>query len=223
MPESRLDREFYDQPTKVLAKRLLGKTLARSIGGTVLRGIIVEVEAYLSSKDPASHSFAGMGRKNRCMFGFSGSLYVYPIHSRHCCNVVTEGEGRGAAVLIRALEPIAEQERMWLHRFEEHRAESVVCRKEALKLTQGPGRLCEAMKIDREQDGTDLVEGNEVWIEEAYPMVRAQKWKRRSSPRIGISKAQSLPLRHFIDGNQFVSGLARDHSAGRNWTFSYDV
>lgn len=243
----RLDASFYDQSTRSLAKALLGKSLVRLVdspGGCTqhvhtqlahtqrLSGIVVEVEAYLSSGDPASHSDRGQGNSNASMFGNPGTLYVYPIHSRHCLNVVAESVGRGAAVLVRALEPTAGVKFMAQSRgldalslsdpdaeqFGKNSSSSVSCR-DAVRLTTGPGRLCQALQVDRTLDGVDLLADQRIWLEEGVTLDLDASIRSRSTPRIGISKAKERRLRWFLDGNRFVSGCARDHSAGRTWTF----
>lgn len=199
----RLASDFYQRPTIAVAENLLVKLLVRQLeDGTRLSGLIVEVEAYLSDGDPASHSFRGLGRKNATMFQSAGTLYVYPIHAKFCMNVVTEPEGIGAAVLIRAIEPVDGIDRM--------RA----LRGNSLSLTTGPARLCQAMAVDRAFDGENLVDSQRIWIEETSPEKHAP-WVSRTSSRIGISQGQEKQLRWFVDGNRFVSGCARDHSNGR--------
>jgi DNA-3-methyladenine glycosylase len=198
----RLDRAFYSQPTLRLAKNLLGKHLVHETSAGRLSGWIVEVEAYLWRRDPACHAARGMTNKNRSMFDQPGTLYVYCIHSCWCMNVVSEIEGRGAAVLIRALEPIEGLEHMHGQRRVENRVE----------LTNGPGKLCQAMGIDRQQNGLDLVDHDSLWIEQpsAAPSFRVSR-----SPRIGIREGTELLYRYFVDGNRFVSGRAAYHSLPR--------
>lgn len=216
----RLESTFFQQSTQRVARELLGKTLVRRLhSGILLRAIVVEVEAYLSRNDPASHSHHGIGKKNATMFGPPGALYVYPIHTRHCMNVVTESEGRGAAVLLRAAEPISGIQEMWRGRFDEMRQEIDISFRDLTKLTQGPGRLCEALDIDRNQDGLDLFQSNEIWIEHPIESVEQRDWKIQASTRIGISQARDKHLRWFIDGNFFVSGRASQHTTGRHWCF----
>jgi DNA-3-methyladenine glycosylase len=203
----RLPSAFYQRPTITVAHDLLAKLLVRQLSdGTRLAGLIVEVEAYLSADDPASHSFRGPGRKNASMFLPAGTLYVYPIHAKFCMNVVTEREGVGAAVLIRALEPVEGIETMRMHRGN------------ASSLATGPARLCQALAIDRSFDGEDLRESQRVWIE-GCEIGKNNQWRSRVSSRIGISQAQEMQLRWFVDGNRFVSGCARDHSNGRRQSF----
>ncbi len=112
----RLSHEFYQHTTEIVAQSLLGKVLVRADGADRTSGIIVEVEAYLAAGDEASHSFRGKGKKNASMFRRAGILYVYPIHAKHCLNVVTETEGIGAAVLIRAVQPLEGIETMQTRR-----------------------------------------------------------------------------------------------------------
>lgn len=214
-PHQRLIHDFYSQDTTEVARNLLGKVLVRQLnGGETLAGIVVEVEAYLPFDDPASHSFRGLGRKNASMFESAGTLYVYPIHAKYCMNVVTEARGEGAAVLIRAVEPMVGLSTMRALRGLGNLTEPLT------RLSTGPARLCQAMAVDRALDGIDLVTSLEVWFESEPSIVAAQPWTVRMSPRIGISQAVDKPLRWFIDGHRFVSGCARDHSRRRDWTFA---
>ncbi|MFK7738135.1 MAG: DNA-3-methyladenine glycosylase [Pirellulaceae bacterium] len=219
MDPIRLNANWYQGGTVRVAQGLLGKTLARRLSsGEVLRGTIVEVEAYLAQGDSASHSSRGKTPGNATMFATPGTLYVYPIHSRHCLNVVTELEGRGAAVLIRAVEPESGITAMWNQRHSTE-APQPMTKRDLQTLTQGPGRLCEAFQVDRGIDGDFLPGSQRIWIEQATALLRTHKFATRKSPRIGISTAQERLLRFFADGNHFVSGLARNHSRGRTWSF----
>jgi DNA-3-methyladenine glycosylase len=172
------------------------------------------------------------------MFARSGTLYVYPIHSRHCMNVVSEPAGKGAAVLLRAAEPLSGWKAMWKNRFADKPSSDLVDGSAtpqtlgneiepppmhlARQLSQGPGRLCECMDVDRRFDGIDLQTSNQVWFETPHETVEQARWQIKSSPRIGISKAQRLQLRWFIDGHRFVSGRAKEHSAGKHWSFVHE-
>jgi DNA-3-methyladenine glycosylase len=197
----RLKADFFDASTLTIAKRLLGKKLVRQLPEGIVAGWIVETEAYLWRGDPACHASRGITASNQAMFGPPGSLYVYPIHAKFCLNVVTERAGRGAAVLIRAIEPtdglgILSQYRQGV---------------EPTQRTNGPGKLCLAMSIDRRHNGIDLNENSEIWIESPEVPFRP-RWKIKTSGRIGISAGQDKPWRFFIDGNRFVSGRASDHT-----------
>ncbi len=130
------------------------------------------------------------------MFDHAGTLYVYPIHAKYCLNAVTEQKGKGSAVLIRAIEPVWGIERMIARRGLTDRR----------RLTRGPAMLCQALDVDRGLDGADLVGGSEITITGGQSSP-----EMTSSCRIGISRAQDLPLRFFIDGNWFVSGRSSDH------------
>src|SRR5215813_1421650 len=133
---NKLPRSFYDRDTVQVAKELLGKQLVRVSDGLVKVGRIVEVEAYLGPHDLAAHSSKGLTARTRVMFGPPGHAYVYLIYGMyHCMNIVTEEEGHGSAVLLRAIEPVKNVEGR----------------------TQGPGLLCQSMQIDRRLNGHDLL------------------------------------------------------------------
>lgn len=194
---NRLSREFYNRDPSTVARELLGRPLVRRIGRTWIGGRIVETEAYLSSCDPASHSARGPTPSNLAMFGKPGTLYVYPIHAKYCLNAVTEPEGTGSAVLIRAIEPIWGIPRMQWNRNQ----------LDDRKLTRGPAMLCQALGIDREFDHLDLTGNTNVRIlsdSVQIPQVT-------TTPRIGISQAKEQKLRFIVDGNRYVSGRSRDH------------
>ncbi len=200
----RLKADFFDASTLTIAKRLLGKRLVRHLPEGLVAGWIVETEAYNWRGDAACHASRGKTASNQAMFGRPGTLYVYPIHAKYCMNIVTEREGRGAAVLIRAIEPtdgisILSQYRQGV---------------EPGQLTNGPGKLCMAMSIDRRLDGIDLDVSSEIWLE-ASAQELDRRWTMKCSRRVGISVAQDKLWRFFIDGNRFVSGRAADHSLAR--------
>lgn len=197
MPNDLLPREFYDRPTEVIARELLGATLWRESADGLTAGRIVETEAYLPENDSACHSARGKTRSNASIFGPPGIAYVYPIHSRHCMNAVTQSQGTGCAVLIRAIEPTDGIPLMQRRR-----------KREALTdLTRGPARLCEAMALDRKLDGWDLTSGPPLWIAaNGQPLEDARVG---ISQRIGVTSAKELRLRFFVKGNPFVSGPRR--------------
>lgn len=205
-----------------VARSLIGCKLVRQFpNGLQARGIIVETEAYLDSGDEACHAARGRTPSNQMMFSKPGRLYVYPIHARHCMNVVTGPEGQGSAVLIRAVEFVEENA---INSLIQNRLTDPKNRLPAGSqldlarwLSSGPGRLCESAKIDRSHDGLDLLSSSQLWIES--PQGEKHSYPILSSPRIGLSKASELPLRWFLDGHQLVSGPAKFHSKGRNWRF----
>ena len=179
----KLPRTFYDRDTVLVARELLGKFLVHRGGGVERVGKIVEVEAYLGAHDLAAHSSKGLTARTKTMFGPPGHAYVYLIYGvHHCVNVVTEGEGKGAAILLRAVEPV----------------------KNISGRTGGPGLLCRALQIDRRLNAHDLLSDN-LFI--AGPEV-AEKFSIVQRPRIGVDYAGVWAkkwLRFYIKGNAFVS------------------
>lgn len=202
-PLKPLSRAFFARSPRRVARELLGKVLVRPSqipNSADLTGRIVEVEAYLGEQDPAAHAAAGHTRRNSVLFGPPGYAYVYFIYGNHyCLNVSCEREGRAGGVLFRALEPLSGLEEMAVSRGVELRNE-----KDLLKLTRGPGRLCEAFSITRNRDnGCDLTRSNgHLWIgDDGHRAGRILL-----TPRIGISKAADKSLRYVLSGNRFVSG-----------------
>ncbi len=178
------------------ARGLLGCTLVHAHPRGLMRAVIVETEAYLPD-DPACHAFAGTTERNRTMFGPPGHAYVYRIHRSCCLNVVTGPAGTGQAVLIRAVEPVAGRETMAALR-----REATVGRKPLrdADLTNGPGKLCQALGITLDLDGHDLLGGRALRLEPRGHVPRIGV-----STRIGISRARDLPLRFFVVDNPWVS------------------
>ena len=173
------------QPCIRAAKELIGKILVRKRGSRVYSGIIVETEAYLGSRDAASHSFKGPTKRNEVMFGEAGNAYVYFTYGNHyCINAVTGRVGTAHAVLIRAVEPLEGIKYMRKNR----NTDSVY------NLCSGPGKLCSAMEINTNLNGASL-QGNEVFIAEPVDL---KKRKVKSTIRIGISK-NTEKLYRFID------------------------
>ncbi|MEX1264078.1 MAG: DNA-3-methyladenine glycosylase [Actinomycetota bacterium] len=189
----RLSRSFYERPAVVVAPGLLGRTLVRRLSdGTRLAGRIVETEAY-EPGDPASHGFHGMTARNAVMFGASGHLYVFFTYGHHhMLNAVTRGEGEGSAVLLRAIEPLEGLESMSTARG----------RALPVDLCSGPGKLTQALSVNRAHDGADLVGGDEIWLEAGSP---AAPGDVGTSVRVGISAGLEHRWRFFISGDPFVS------------------
>ncbi|MFN2543419.1 MAG: DNA-3-methyladenine glycosylase [Actinomycetota bacterium] len=188
-----LARSFYARPALVVARALLGRELVRTLpDGQVLRARIVEAEAYRQD-DPASHSFKGRTPTRVTMFGPPGHLYVYVSYGTHfCMNVVTGRDGEGSAVLLRAAEPMEGLETMAeLRRLAEPRL-----------LCAGPGRLCQAVGITRQHDGTDLVQGPDLRVERGRPVADGDVV---AGPRVGLTVAMEQPWRFTIRGSRYVS------------------
>jgi DNA-3-methyladenine glycosylase len=180
---------FLDKPAELVAPRLLGCYLERQLDGQRLIGKIVEVEAY-DQTDAASHSYKGRTPRTDVMFGPAGYLYVYFTYGMHyCCNVVCGPSGQGAAVLIRALEPIEGQTLMTENR---HHAKS---------LTDGPAKLCQALNINKSLNGHDLKYSPLKLI--VKPTLKSNQIV--ATTRIGISRAQDRPWRFYIKANPYVS------------------
>jgi DNA-3-methyladenine glycosylase len=179
----KLDRDFYARKTVTVARDLLGMLLVHRVGDVERVGRIVETEAYLGPHDLAAHSSKGITPRTQVMYGPPGHAYVYLIYGmHHCVNVVTEPAGHGSAVLLRALEPVANLEGN----------------------TRGPGLLCRAMGIDRSLNGIDLC-GDTLYIMRPARKPRATIIER---PRIGVDYAGEWAhelLRFYIGGNPWIS------------------
>jgi DNA-3-methyladenine glycosylase len=197
-----LPRSFYEPTADVVAPKLLGQLLVRNTPAGPCGGSIVEVEAYLTD-DPAAHSFNGETARNRVMWGPPGHGYVYFIYGNHWCfNAVCRPEGTAEAVLVRALEPTIGLEQM------RSRREVRVAR----ELTNGPGKLCEAMDIDRSFDGVDLCDEKSPLYIARNPALKSFLRERGplvTTTRVGIVKAATLPLRFYLGGSLFVSRRER--------------
>lgn len=188
MASKRLD--FLRGAAHEVAPLLLGCIIERDIDGVTLRGRIVETEAY-DQTDVASHSYNGETPRTKVMFGPAGHLYVYFTYGMHyCCNVVVGEEGYGAAVLIRAVEPIA-----GVHIMEGRRLRS------GIDLTNGPAKFCQAFGIGKEQNGVDLQNGDIRLL----PGDQLQVAEITQATRVGITKGKDVPWRFYVTGSEFVS------------------
>ena len=194
-----LPRSFYLPSAKIVAPALLGHWLLRSTPFGVCGGEIVETEAYLVD-DPACHAYVRETERNRTMWGRPGGAYVFQIYGAHfCLNPVCRQAGSAEAVLIRALRPSIAPEIMQRYRTVE----------KAQSLCNGPGKLCQALNIDRALDGSDLCDaGGPLWIArnpERDAWVHEQGPTIMSVPRIGLTRAADWPLRFYLDGDKNVS------------------
>ena len=188
----KLPHAFYARRTVEVAIDLLGRRLVHAAPGPAGHGLragrIVETEAYVGPDDLASHASRGRTARTEVMFGPPGFAYVYLVYGlHHCLNAVTEREGYPAAVLIRALEPEPGVEGR----------------------TDGPGRLCRALGIDRSLDGVDLA-GDRLYVEagERPPAISEPAGAVASGPRIGVAYAgawAALPWRFWLPGSSCVS------------------
>ncbi|QDP73380.1 DNA-3-methyladenine glycosylase [Legionella israelensis] len=179
----KLTREFYARDTETVAQELLGKYLVRRHNSIEQIGRIVEVEAYLGQHDLACHSSKGLTQRTKTMFGPAGYAYIYLIYGMYyCTNVVTESEGVGSAVLLRAVEPV----------------------KNISDKTHGPGLLSRAMSIDKTLNNHDMTS------EHFYIAVAEDKssFLIQKKPRIGVAYAKewaNKELRFYIKNNPYVS------------------
>lgn len=187
-------RAFFDRAPEVVAEQVIGCKV--SYGGC--GGVVVEAEAY-GQHDPASHSFRGMTPRCRAMFGPPGTVYVYLLYGLHwCLNLVTEAQGTGAAVLIRAIEPTHGLELMRERRGVDD--DRLLC--------AGPGRLTQALGITGAIDGQSLhAAGLHLGRRSFEPAIARV-------PRIGISQATDLPWRMVARGSRYLSRpIPRSHAA----------
>jgi DNA-3-methyladenine glycosylase len=181
-----LGLEFFDRPAPDVARALLGQRLESLIGGTRTGGRIVETEAYLGHDDPASHAFRGRRHAgNLSIYGPPGWWYVYRSYGIHwCLNLVTAPEGVGAAVLIRAIEPDLGLDQIQIRRG--GRASDL--------LTNGPGKLTQALGIDRSLDGRPMAE-SPVLVLAGEPVPDRMV---AVTPRVGISVGKERELRFVV-------------------------
>jgi len=194
----RQPQSFYTQPTRRLAKALLGCKLVRQLDGQRVSGIIVETEAYIGETDLACHARAGRTARTAVMYGRPGLAYVYFTYGLHwMLNVVSEREEFPAAVLIRAIEPVEGVPLMQAARGPRPMGD----------LTNGPAKVCQALRIDQALNGVDLTDvHSDVWIE-ADRIVPARSIQ--CGPRIGIGRTPepwlSKPWRYWVKESAFVS------------------
>lgn len=185
----KLSRKFYTRSTLIVAKDLLGKYLVRKIGKKKLIGKIVETEAYIGPEDRASHAFGGK-ITDRCKTEYliGGHIYIYLCYGVYwMLNITTEKAGKPECVLIRALEPLGERERLE-------------------RIASGPGKLCYWLRLNKSFDGKDLTKSKRIWLEDRG--IKIKKSDIVAKERIGIDYAGSWakkPWRFYIEDNSFVS------------------
>ena len=189
----KLPPSFFETDTLTLAKNLLGKYFVRKLNNQTLIGMIVETEAYHETGDESCHAHRGKTPRNSVMFGPPGRLYVYFTYGMHyCMNIAAEAEGIGAAVLIRALEPVEGLDIMRKNRGMLDGEKS---------LCNGPAKLCQAFAISRAENGHDL-QSREIYLTQGIS-VKSQDIV--TATRIGISRAAELPWRFYVRSNLYVS------------------
>ncbi len=184
---------FFERPTEIVARELIGRVLVSGTGRQRTVGRIVETEAYLGHRDPASHGFANRRHsRNETLYANAGTWYVYLSYGVHwCANLVCERETNAGAVLLRALEPLEGQEIMRERRGGVERDRL---------LASGPGRLTQAFGIDRELDGIPMRKSSVAILARDPDDIKVLV-----SHRIGITKAVDWPLRFTERGSSWVS------------------
>lgn len=199
-----LNKEFYKQGALTLAKELLGKVIVRTVDNVILKGRIVETEAYIGEIDKASHAYNGRRtERTEPLFREGGIAYVYFIYGKyHCFNVISGIENKGEGVLVRALEPLNEFDYLAQKRFHQDYERLTEAKKKAL--TNGPSKLCIAYSIDKSENYMKLYENGDFYIEEG----ENEKFEIIETKRIGIDYAEEaidFPWRFYIKGNKYIS------------------
>jgi DNA-3-methyladenine glycosylase len=216
-----IERDFFDRPSDEVAPALLGCVLEHETDEGLVAVELTEVEAYAGETDPASHAYRGMTGRNAVMFGPPGHAYVYFTYGMHfCVNVVCMPEGIARAVLLRAGRVVAGEPLARLRRASrrtETGQPSVIPERD---LARGPARLCQALAIDRTQNGADLCaaasglrlrpadQGLQAGVAGAAPAIEA-------GPRVGISAAADIPWRFWLANDPTVSAYRRHKSGSR--------
>lgn len=184
-----LKPDFYQRDATKVARELLGCVISREINGVKVSGRIVETEAYLQD-DPACHAFRGLTPRTAPMFETGGLSYVYLIYGMYYCfNTVTGDKGNGQAVLIRALEPLEGFEVM----------EKLRKTGNVKNLCSGPGKLCQALAINKDDNLKCLHSGP---IQISFDRHNDEIF---TTTRIGISVGTELPYRYYLKNNPFIS------------------
>jgi DNA-3-methyladenine glycosylase len=173
------DKKFFERSPEKVAKDLLGKVLVRKIESVYMKARIVETEAYFGPEDPASRASKGRNKVSEKMWAEAGTILVYNVHKYHMLNFVTGKKEEPSAVLIRALEPLNFDAR-----------------------TKGPGLLTNALGINKEIHGQNVLSSNEVWVEDSEV---AELYEIGDSFRTGVTEDLNERYRFFIKGNPFVS------------------
>jgi DNA-3-methyladenine glycosylase len=197
------DREFYNRDSLIVAQDLLGKVLVHEINGQKVAAKIVEAEAYMGVTDKAAHSYGGK-RTPRVegMYRGPGFAYVFLVYGMYYCfNIVTREAGNPQAVLLRAVEPAGGLDLIAQNRF--NKAYGELTKSQLKNLTNGPGKLCKALVIDKSLNGADLC-GDRLYVAEGGK----EKFNIIAAKRVGIDyaeEAKEYPWRFYIEDNACVS------------------
>jgi DNA-3-methyladenine glycosylase len=184
---------FFRRPAEAVAADVLGAVVVSTVGDRMTTGRIVETEAYLGHDDPASHGYLHRrNARNEALFGPPGTWYVYLSYGMHwCANLVCQRTGLASAVLLRALEPLEGLDIM-------RRRRGRVADRD---LCSGPGKLCQALGITRDLDGTKMATSSVI----VHRARRGETLSVLAGPRIGITKAEDWPLRFVLAGSRWLS------------------
>lgn len=194
-----LTRAFFQRSPEIVAPELLGKILVRRLpDGEQLSGVIVETEAYLAENDAAAHAARGKTLATQSLYLDGGHAYIHRIHMQHCLDAVCQTEGVAGSVLILALQPLSGIEQM----------QRVRGKLALTDLTSGPGKLCQALQIDKSLDGIDLTDQESpisIWEFTPDEPEYSQVLEVVVSGRVGITKDTDHQLRFQIKANPYAS------------------
>lgn len=202
----RLNKDFFNRDTLIVAKELLGKILVRKIDGVILKGKIVETEAYIGAIDKASHAYGGK-RTNRTetLYAEPGTVYVFSIYGMYyCLNLISEEKDVAAGVLIRGIEPLEGIEKMSQLRYKKNYEE--LSSYEKKNFSNGPSKLCMALGIDKRDNCINTISSEELYVEE--DLLNKEAFSIVESKRIGIDyaeEAKDFLWRFYIKDNKFIS------------------
>lgn len=202
----RLNKDFFNRDTLIVAKELLGKILVRKIDGVILKGKIVETEAYVGAIDKASHAYGGK-RTNRTetLYAEPGTVYVFSIYGMYyCLNLISEEKDVAAGVLIRGIEPLEGIEKMSQLRYKKNYEE--LSNYEKKNFSNGPSKLCMALGIDKRDNCINSISSEELYVEE--DLLNKEVFSIVEAKRIGIDyaeEAKDFLWRFYIKDNKFVS------------------
>lgn len=195
-------RELLSQPAAELAPNLLGWTLSHTTDEGTVAVVLTEVEAYMGEDDPASHAYRGPTPRNVVMFGKAGHLYTYLSYGMHwCCNVVTGTDGHASAVLLRAGRVVEGADLARKRRGERVKDRS---------LARGPGCLGQALGLNREHNGVDLLKSEALRLRPGDPVDPS---RIAAGHRVGVSLAHDVPWRFWLSGDPTVSAYKRSPRA----------
>ena len=201
-----ISKEFYNRSALEVAQDLLGKVLVREVDGKILKGKIVETEAYIGAIDKASHAYGGK-RTNRTetLYADPGTVYVYIIYGMyHCLNLISEEKDVAGGVLIRGIEPLEGIEEMSKLRYRKNYEE--LSSYEKKNFSNGPSKLCMALGIDKVENGINTISSEEIYVEDDSSI--KEDFSIVEAKRIGIDyaeEARDFLWRFYIKDNKFVS------------------